>query len=102
MFLLVLRWIARLSALLIAGAFVLLIVGEFRHPRSGLPPSLVELKGIVLLTVTCCGMLIGISSSPGVAASQKATLGWLTPLLTTPYCIMTKTTSRPVIGVPPN
>jgi hypothetical protein len=53
----VLRWIAQLSALLITGAFVFLVVGEFRQSNSH-PSALVEWTGLALLTATCIGMLI--------------------------------------------
>ena len=55
---LILRWIARLSGLLIAGGYVLLVIGEFTNPHSGPPPTFVEWVGIGLLTATCAGMLV--------------------------------------------
>jgi hypothetical protein len=55
---LVLRWIARLSGLLIAGGYFLMVVGEFTNPHSGPPSTFVEWTGIVLLTATCAGMLV--------------------------------------------
>ena len=58
MYVKVLRWIARLSALLVAGGYVVLFVGEFNPAHSGPPTSLVEWAGQVLLTATCMGMLI--------------------------------------------
>ena len=55
---LALRWIARLSALLIAGGYALLVIGEFANPHFGPPSMFVEWAGIALLTATCAGMLV--------------------------------------------
>ena len=55
---LILRWIARLSGLLIAGGYVLLVIGEFANPHSGPPSTFVEWAGIALLTATCAGVLV--------------------------------------------
>lgn len=54
----VLRWSARVSGLLIACFYVLMIVGEIRHPHSGSPATLLEWVGIALMAATCAGMLI--------------------------------------------
>jgi len=55
---LILRWVARLSALLVAGGYTVMLVGEITHPHSGPPTTLVERAGIALLTATCIGMLL--------------------------------------------
>ncbi|SPE30425.1 membrane hypothetical protein [Candidatus Sulfopaludibacter sp. SbA6] len=57
-FTVVLRWLARLSGVVIAGGYTLLLAGEILHPHSGPPSTLFEWGGLVLLTVTCIGMLI--------------------------------------------
>jgi|SRR5690242_13131883 hypothetical protein len=54
----VLRWLARLSALLIAGGYVYLVAGEMLAPHSAPPTKLIEWTGIALLTATCLGMLL--------------------------------------------
>lgn len=70
MFASVLRWIARLSALLIAGAYGLLVIGEITQPHSGPPTKFLESAGIALLTSTCIGMLIAWRwELPGAIAS---------------------------------
>lgn len=53
-----LRWLARLSGLLVAGAYVLLVIGDITQPHSGAPSTLIEWTGIVLLTATCAGMIV--------------------------------------------
>ena len=55
---LVLRWIARLSGLLVAGGYVLIVVGDFTNPHAGPPLTFVEWAGLALLTATCAGMLV--------------------------------------------
>lgn len=54
----VLRWLARLSGVVIAGSYVVLFTGEILTPQSGRPPNILEFGGQVLLTATCIGMLI--------------------------------------------
>lgn len=54
----VVRWLARLSGLGIAGLYVFFAVGEFTTPHSGPPPTFLEGSGIALLTATCAGMLV--------------------------------------------
>jgi hypothetical protein len=72
-----LRWIARLSALLIAGGYVLLVAGEFLSPHSGNGPDLRAWSGIVLLTVTCAGMLLAWRwELPGAALSLASLIAF--------------------------
>ena len=54
----VVRWLARLSGLLIAGLYMFFAIGEFMTPHSGPSPTFVEGTGIALLTATCAGMLV--------------------------------------------
>ena len=56
--LLVLRWAARLSALVIAGGYALLMVGEMSSSPSGPPSTLIEWAGILLLATAVIAMLI--------------------------------------------
>jgi len=54
----VVRWLARLSGLLIAGLYIFFAVGEFTTAHSGPSPTFVEGTGIALLTATCAGMVV--------------------------------------------
>jgi len=67
---LALRWLARLSALLVAAAFLLLIAGETLHPHSGPPTEFVEWLGISLLAAAVVGMVLAwIWELPGALVS---------------------------------
>ena len=57
-FLNALRWFARLSGLVIALLYGLLVIGEFTNPHSSGSPNPLEWAGIALLTVGVLGMLI--------------------------------------------
>ena len=52
-----LRRAARLTGVLIAGAYTLLMIGEIATPHSGGPSTLLEWSGIVLLTVAAFALL---------------------------------------------
>lgn len=53
------RWTARVAALLVAGIFVMFVLGEFfPHPHSGPPTQFREWAGIVLLTSAIVAMLV--------------------------------------------
>ena len=68
-----LRWIARLAALLIAGGYLLLVAGDFLSPHSGNGPDFRAWIGIILLTATCAGMLLAWRwELPGAALSLAA------------------------------
>jgi hypothetical protein len=54
----ILRWAARISGLLVALAFGLLLFGESFQQRSGPPAGLREWTGILLLVACCVGMLV--------------------------------------------
>ena len=54
----ILRWTARLAAIAIGCMYLLMILGEFTSPHSGLPTQFVEWAGIGLLTLTCAGALM--------------------------------------------
>jgi len=55
----VLRWTARVSALVIAGAYAFLMIGEMATPHSGSPSTFLEWTGIVLLTVAAFALPFG-------------------------------------------
>ena len=57
-FVAVLRWLARLSALVVAGGYFALVVGEIAASHSGGPATLRESAGIILISTTCLGMLV--------------------------------------------
>lgn len=59
MFLQLLRWIARVSALLIAGAYAFLMFGEIATPHSDPASTFLEWIGIVLLTVAAFALPFG-------------------------------------------
>ncbi|GEM_PF-3455009 len=52
------RWAPRTAALFIAGAFLLLIAGEFIGPHSGPPAHLREWLGISLCAIGCLAPLL--------------------------------------------
>ncbi|HME00008.1 MAG TPA: hypothetical protein VKM93_22095 [Terriglobia bacterium] len=53
------RWTARVAALLVAGTYVMFVLGEFfPHPHSGPPTRFREWAGIALLTLTIIAMLV--------------------------------------------
>lgn len=54
----ILRWIARLSALLVAGSYLLMLFGEVMDPHSAPPSTFVEWAGIGLTTIACIALLI--------------------------------------------
>jgi len=54
----VLRWLARISGLLVAGACVLLWVGDLVNPHSGPPSNALEWAGIVFIATACAAMFV--------------------------------------------
>ncbi len=56
-FLSISRWVARLSGLVIAGAFFVLMTGEMSTSDAG-PSTLLEWTGIILMVTACASMLI--------------------------------------------
>ena len=79
LFLQVIRWTARLAAVLVAAGFVALAAGEILSPHSGPPTRLVEYAGIALLAVTCLGMMLAWKwELPGAALSLGALAAFLT------------------------
>jgi hypothetical protein len=54
----IVRWSARLAALLVVGAFVFLLAGEIFNPHSGSPTRFREWAGIGLLLAVIVGMLM--------------------------------------------
>ena len=73
----VVRWLARLSGLLIAGLYIFFAVGEFTTAHSGPSPTFVEGTGIALLTATCAGMLVAWRwELPGAIVSLVSPTGF--------------------------
>ena len=69
----ILRWSARLAGLLVAAGFVTLAVGEMMSPQSAPPSHLSEWTGIILLSLTCAGMLVAWKwELPGAVLSLGA------------------------------
>ncbi|MBZ5578447.1 MAG: hypothetical protein LAP40_17935 [Acidobacteriia bacterium] len=65
----VLRWLARLSALLVAWAFLLLIAGETYHPHAW-PPAGFPSLGVSLVAVAVVGMVLAwFWELPGASVS---------------------------------
>jgi hypothetical protein len=54
----ILRWLARLSALFFACVFLLILVREFLAPQSGPPSSWVDWAGTVLLLIAIAGLVL--------------------------------------------
>jgi hypothetical protein len=54
----ILRWLARLSALFFACVFLLIMFGEFLAPQSGPPSGFVETAGVALLFIAVAGMIL--------------------------------------------
>ena len=54
----ILRWLARLSALFFACVFLLILVREFLAPQSGPTSGFVEWAGIVLLLIAMAGLIL--------------------------------------------
>jgi len=54
----VLRWLARLSALFFAGVFLLVMIGEYSAPQSGPPTSFMEWAGVALVLIAVAGMIL--------------------------------------------
>ena len=77
-----LRWIARLSALLVTGGFLLILAGELFSPHSGSGPDLRAWAGIVLLATTCVGMIVAWKWELPGAALSLLSLGAFTLLIT--------------------
>ncbi len=70
------RWTARVASLLVAGAYVMFVLGEFfPHPHSGPPTRFREWAGIVLLTLTIIAMLVAWKWELAGALVSLAALG---------------------------
>jgi hypothetical protein len=52
-----LLWLARISSVVVAGVFFLLLAGEVIFPHSGPPQRWQEWAGIALVTAACAAML---------------------------------------------
>jgi hypothetical protein len=56
--LLVLHWTARLCGLVIAGAYLLIVLGDFSQPQATGPSTFLEWAGVVLMTTACLALLV--------------------------------------------
>ena len=73
----VLRWLARLSALVVTGGFVMMVAGELFSPHSGSGPGPREWAGIALLAATCAGMMLAWRwELPGAGLSLLSLAGF--------------------------
>lgn len=77
-----LRWLARVSALVIAGGFLLMVAGEMLSPHSRPPSHLREWAGILLLALTCAGMLLAWRWELPGALVSLASLAAFTAVIT--------------------
>lgn len=69
----ILRWTARLSALLVAGMYLLLLAGEIFTPHSGPPSGWREWTGIALMAVAVLAPLLAWKwELPGALLSLAA------------------------------
>lgn len=67
------RWAARCAAILVAGAFLLLVASEILKPHSGPPTRSREWARIALLTTTVVGTLLAWKGElPGALPSLVA------------------------------
>ena len=76
------RWAARIAALLVAGTYVMFVVGEFLpHPHSGPPTSFREWAGIVLLTSVVVAMMAAWKWELAGALVSLAALAVFVPMV---------------------
>lgn len=71
----ILRWTARASGLLIAGAYAYLMIGEMATPHSGSPSTFLEWAGIALLTAAVIAMVLAWRWELPAAIFSLAALG---------------------------
>lgn len=85
----ILRWSARLAGLLVAAGFVTLAVGEMMSPHSASPSHLSEWTGIILLSLTCVGMILAWKwELPGAVLSLGALAAFLCVIRMNRYGVM--------------
>jgi len=76
------RWTARVAALLVAGTYVMFVVGEFfPHPHSGPPTRFRDWAGIVLLTAVMVAMLVAWKWELAGALVSLAALAVFVPMV---------------------
>ena len=82
----ILRWVARLTALLVAGSFFLLVAGEMLSPHSRTPTHFNEWFGIGLLMAAAAGMLLAWAwQLPGALLSLACLACWVAVIRTSRY-----------------
>jgi hypothetical protein len=57
-FLTVLRWTARMCGLVVAGAYLLIVLGDLSQPHATGPSTFIEWAGIVLMTAACAALVV--------------------------------------------
>ncbi len=73
----VLRWLARLSGLVVVVGYVALALGDLLNPQSPGPSTFLEWTGIALLTTACAGILLAWHwELPGAALSLASLLAF--------------------------
>jgi len=78
MTLLLLKWLARLAALVVFGGYVVLIIGEFTHPHSGPPTKFMEWFSISLFAVAMISVMAAWKwELQGALLSLCALLSWV-------------------------
>ena len=71
----VVRWMARVASVLIAGVYLLLVFGELAGSHSGPPTQFIEWTGITLVSIACLAPLAAWRRElPGAVASLAALL----------------------------
>jgi len=73
------RWMARCAAVLVAGAFLFFVSGEFLHPHSSPPTHVREWAGIVLLTAAIISPLLAWKWELAGAVASLAALAVFVP-----------------------
>jgi len=92
----VLRWIARLCSLLVAGTFAMIVFSEIVNPHSGAPSGFKEWAGIGLMVLACAAMLAAWKWELTGAVLSLAAVGILLATLrfsSIPYALL-------VMGIP--
>lgn len=76
-----LKWLARAAGVMVAGGFLLLMLGEMTSPHSGPPTHWKEWLGIVLITVACLAPLLAWKWELEAALLSLAALAAWVPIV---------------------
>jgi hypothetical protein len=77
----ILRWTARVAGILMAAAFVFLVLGELATVRSSLPPNRSDWFGMLLLGIACFALLFAFKWEWQGAVLSLAALGLFARLI---------------------